>query len=433
MLVRRRFRHFGVGGIVLLCLAASCSGSPDAGPDDSRGGSPGGSGGSHSGDIGGFAGEVADGGKATTANGGTSSGGTFIHVGVGGAGGDPGIGEECARSTAKAEPVPANLLFVIDSSGSMNCNPPDGDAKLGARCARFPVKEDASRPSKWEVTKLALSNALAGLIDRPKLQAGLSLFPIGSQCGVSAAPSVPIAALDAAQLSTIEAALDAVAPDGETPVAGATILSYAHLADELRAGRLAGNSFVILLTDGSETCAPSVLEPLVSSDVPNARLFDIRTFVIGAPGSEAARGLLSRVAWEGGTESAASCDHASPDEGVGDCHFDMTASADFEAGLAAALDQISRVEQIACVLEVPKNPDGGEVDLERVNVTFIPQGGPPERIVNDSRSDCADGADGWQYSSDRSQILLCGSACTNVREQAGELEIVLGCPTEIVR
>jgi hypothetical protein len=220
MLARRRFRHFGVGGIVALCLAASCSGSPVEGPDNS------GTGGSSE-SSGGSAGEAAaEGGKATTA-----SGGTTIYVGVGGAGGDPGIGEECARSTAKAEPVPANLLFVIDSSGSMNCNPPDGDAKLGARCSRFPVKEDASRPSKWEVTKLALSNALAGLVDRPKLQAGLTLFPIGSQCGVSAKPSVPIAALDAAQLSTIEAALEAVAPDGETPIAGATILSYAHLAD----------------------------------------------------------------------------------------------------------------------------------------------------------------------------------------------------------
>lgn len=409
-----------MAGVVALCISVSCGGSPDWVSDDiAMGGSS----------SGGSAGDVAaHGGKAPTA-----SGGTMIHVGVAGAGGDEGIGEECARSTAKAEPVPANLLFVIDSSGSMNCNPPDGDAELGARCARFPIKEDASRPSKWEVTKQALANALAGMVDRPKLQAGLTLFPSGSQCGVSAAPSVPLAALDAAQLSSIEGALAAVTPDGETPLAGATILSYAHLADELRAGRLTGNSFVILLTDGSETCAPSVLEPLVATDVPNARLFDIRTFVIGAPGSEMARGLLSRVAWEGGSESAASCDHTSAEPDVGDCHFDMTASADFEAELAVALDRISHVEQLACALEVPKNPDGGEVDLDRVNVTFIPEGGAPQRIGNDSRSGCGEGAEGWQYSADRSQILLCGGACSTVREQAGELEIVLGCPTEIVR
>jgi hypothetical protein len=228
-------------------------------------------------------------------------------------------------------------------------------------------------------------------------------------------------------------ALDAAAPDGETPIAGATILSYAHLADELRAGRLSGNSFVILLTDGSETCAPAVLEPLVSTDVPNARLFDIRTFVIGAPGSDKARGLLSRVAFEGGTASAEDCDHTSDAEDVGDCHVDVSQSSDFELELAQALDRITRVEQIACALEVPKNPDGGEVDLTRVNVSFIPKDEAPVRIVNDLSHECGAGANGWQYSADFSQILLCGAACSDVQERPGELEIVLGCPTEIVR
>jgi Mg-chelatase subunit ChlD len=412
-------KNWLTGGIAALCVAAGCSGSPDPEPGDAT-----------------FGGNEASGGSAATSTGGassTSSGGTTINVDAAGAGGDPGIGEECARSTAKAEPAPANLLFVIDTSGSMSCNPPDGDAVLGARCARFPIKEDPSRPSKWEVTKQALSSALSGLVDRPRLQAGLTLFPSGSECGVSAAPSVPLAMLDQAQLGAIDEALDKAVPDGETPLAGATILSYAYLADELRAGRLSGNSFVILLTDGSETCAPAVLDPLVDMDVPNARLFDIRTFVIGAPGSEQARRLLSRVAFEGGTSSSEACDHVSDADDVGDCHFDVTRSADFESELAAALDRISRVEQLACTLEVPKNPDGGEVDLARVNVTFIPKDEAPERIVNDLSHDCADGADGWQYSADHSQILLCGAACSKVQERPGELQVVLGCPTEVVR
>jgi hypothetical protein len=176
-----------------------------------------------------------------------------------------------------------------------------------------------------------------------------------------------------------------------------------------------------------------VLDPLVDMDVPNARLFDIRTFVIGAPGSEQARRLLSRVAFEGETSSSEACDHVSDADDVGDCHFDVTRSADFESELAAALDRISRVEQLACTLEVPKNPDGGEVDLARVNVTFIPKDEAPERIVNDLSHDCADGADGWQYSADHSQILLCGAACSKVQERPGELQVVLGCPTEVVR
>jgi hypothetical protein len=356
-------------------------------------------------------------------------------VGLGGSlgqGGDSGLPEECARSTAKAELTPANLLFVLDTSGSMNCNPPDGDAVLGARCARFPRKEDPNRPSKWEVVRSALSTALAELVDRPRLSAGLALFPVDGYCGVGATPSVPIATLDATQLASLEDVLTRVTPAGETPVAGATILSYAHLAENLRKGTLRGNSFVILLTDGAETCAPLVLEQLVDTDVPNARLFDIRTFVIGAPGSESARSLLSRVAWNGGTSTTDTCDHTESESTVGDCHFDMTTTEDFEAELARTLSEITRTQEISCTLDVPRNPTGGDVDLDRVNVTFNPEADDPERILNDTTEACGAGANGWQYSADLQKILLCGEACTRVRQTPGELEIVLGCPTVTV-
>jgi hypothetical protein len=355
----------------------------------------------------------------------------MINLNTGGGGGAEE--ETCASSTTEAEPVPANLLFVIDSSGSMNCNPPDGDAELGARCARYPVQEDPNRPTKWQVVRAALETTLAALTDQPRLSAGLALFPSGSECGVSSTPSVPIATLDTVHVGKISEALASVAPDGETPLVGGTILSYAHLAEELRARNLGGNSFVILLTDGAETCAPSLLDQLVTEDVPNARLFDIRTFVIGAPGSESARGLLSRVAFEGGTARSEDCDHGDLQSSSGDCHFDMTASRDFGAELAATLGAITAAEAISCTLAVPHSPGGGEVDLDKVNVKFTPAEGEPIDILNDTTSGCADGADGWQYSADRSQILLCGEACGRVRATRGELRIVLGCPTVTVR
>ena len=46
----------------------------------------------------------------------------------------------------------------------------------------------------------------------------------------------------------------------------------------------------------------------------------------------------------------------------------------------------------------------------------------PKVTVNDASRGCADGANGWQYSADRSQIFLCGEACSTVQEQPGELE-----------
>lgn len=411
------------GSVVCSVLAlwiggTSCGGDPDPSADDAR---TAGTGGEAAASVGADAGEGGGAGRG--------SGGTKLSFGgraEGGRADDPA----CARATAAAEPVPANFLFVLDTSGSMNCNPPEGDTELAERCARFPQKDDPSRPSKWEVTKSALLDALDTLTAKPQVSAGLMLFPHATECGVSAEPAVPIAPLNEAQLATLADAMDAVVPEGETPVAGATILSYAHLADRLRAGTLSGNSFVVLLTDGAETCAPDVLPKLVDKDVPNARGFDIRTFVIGAPGSESARPLLSEVAWRGGAATSEACEHDLDSDG-GDCHFDMTTTEDFAVELGRALDAIAGDRALSCEIEVPENSDGRGVDLDRVNVSFTPEGGEPEAIGNDT-APCEE-ADGWQYSADFTKIILCGDACRRVRDSAGELSVVLGCPTIRVR
>src|SRR5262249_27388336 len=160
--------------------------------------------------------------------------------------------------------------------------------------------------------------------------------------------------------------LNAVEPSGETPLAGATILSYQHLDQLLEAADLKGNQFVVLLTDGAETCKVDELPKLVSEDVPNARLLNIRTFVIGAPGIEQARARLSQMAWEGGTASSQDCDHAGDEPDEGDCHFDMTTSTDFAADLNKALKEIAQTKILSCEFDVPKNDSGQGVDLGKV-------------------------------------------------------------------
>jgi hypothetical protein len=411
-------------------LVGACS--SDSGPDDEGSGNQGAGGSSKGGSDSGGA-PNGEGGTAAQGVGGTGGslggsggkGGSTSDAGSDGEGGE----QACATTRQEAKLAPANLLFVIDKSGSMNCNPPEGDEALNARCANFPVKEDPSLPSKWEVTTEALSNALDTLALQPNVRVGMNLFPRDSSCSVEPAPNVDVAALDTAQRTDIGDLLGDTTPSGETPIAGATILSYAHLSEALRAGDLDGNVFVVLLTDGAETCKESELPKLLAEDVPNARLFNIRTFVIGAPGSENARSLLSQMAFVGGTASSADCNHsdAQPDEG--DCHFDMTTSADFAADLDAALQEISRTKVLSCEFEVPENPDGGGVDLNKVNVTFQPGDGELEEIPKDTSAEC-DEAAGWQYSADASKIVLCGDVCDRVQDDAeGQVRIVLGCPT----
>jgi len=429
--------HWGWATVSVTALAIACgSGSSDGTPRGSATG-----GGPSMGGASGSGGQAAMGGTML-AQGGSSVGGTATMGGSAGqgSGGEAGAdgqdgGKECAKDTQAAKLTPANLLFLIDKSGSMNCNPPEGDAALNEQCAKFPVQEDMSKPSKWEVASDALATALDTLAGQSNIRAGLTLFPIADQCDVSADPAVEIGKLDAAQRTAIAHALEVVKPSGETPIAGATILSYQHLSEVIRAHDLVGNTFVVLLTDGAETCKGSELSKLVETDVPNARLFDIRTFVIGAPGSEAARGLLSQIAWEGGTASSPDCDHSGDHADEGDCHFDMTTSENFAKDLDAALQAISRTKVLACEFDVPQNPDGGGVDRHKVNVTFKPGGGKVDTIRQDDTAASCDDANGWRYSDDLTKILLCGDVCDRVQaDPGGEVSIVLGCPTErIVR
>jgi hypothetical protein len=430
---------FGAVAPFAVGVAAACSGGDNPSSSGGTGGTSATGGGAA---VGGSAGSSATGGTTSGGaggNGGTGgssggAGGTQNQAGESGTSGEGGMAS-CAKDVQEAKLTPANLLFVIDKSGSMECNPPNGDTVLGNMCETHPRKEDPTLPSKWEVTRAALSTALDTLALQENVSAGVSVFPKGgasNSCSVDDTPEVPIAKLDAAQRSAIGTLLDGIEPAGLTPIAGATILSYAHLADELRAGRITGNTFVVLLTDGAETCRKEELAPLVGEDVPNARLFNIRTFVIGAPGSEEARGLLSQIAYEGGTSASPDCDHSGPltENETGDCHLDMTTSTDFAADLNDALLEISRTKTLSCTFDVPTNPSGGGVNLNEVNVTFAAGDGTVERPANVAGENCENDVDGWQYSADRTKIILCGGICDRVQaDPDGQVSIVLGCPT----
>jgi Mg-chelatase subunit ChlD len=437
--MRRRLSVVAVA-VLAAGVAAACSGgdgpssSGGTGGTSATGGSAAKGGSAGSSATGGATGGSATGGSGGTGGSAGGSGGTVNQAGESGAGGEAGM-KACAKDVQEAKLTPANLLFVIDKSGSMECNPPNGDSVLGGMCEMFPRKEDPTQPSKWEVTRDALAMALDTLAMQENISAGLSVFPKGTasnSCTVDSTPEVPIAKLNAAQRNAIGSVLDDVDPAGLTPIAGATILSYAHLADEIRAGQLTGNTFVVLLTDGAETCRKEELPPLVGEDVPNARLFNIRTFVIGAPGSEEARGLLSQIAYEGGTATSPDCEHggALTENETGDCHFDMTTSMNFAEDLNDALLAISRTKTLSCTFDVPTNPNGGGVNLEEVNVTFEAGDGSVEEPSNVPGENCENDVDGWQYSADKTKIILCGEICDRVQaDPEGQVSIVLGCPT----
>jgi hypothetical protein len=289
-------------------------------------------------------------------------------------------------------------------------------------------------PSMWVITSNALIEAMKTL--PPSASIGISYFSKDESCGVNSMPSVPIALNKTTQQAAMEASLKNVVPGGGTPLVGAAILAYKHLHDLALAGSIAGNEFVVLITDGEEseqcsyaprcTDAQSCYDLLVDDEVPKAAGagVGIRTFVIGAPGSEAARGVLSQIAKNGGT-GAPDCD---PVEG--NCHFDMTKGMDFGAALSQALASIVG-QAVACELPVPADADGGMLDPARLNVVYTPSGNAAEVVLQDTRAPCDAGADGWQFSDDVTKIRLCGAVCQRVREDAGgRVDVVIGCAVQ---
>jgi hypothetical protein len=331
-------------------------------------------------------------------------------------------GECVTTGTIEASLRPANLLFLIDRSASLNCNlPPLTDS---AACEANPERADATAPTKWEIVRRALSDAIGGL--PASVSAAITYFSNDDRCGVQSAPHVPMAPLDAAQRATLIGSLDAVEPKGGTPIVGGLILAYKQLNPDQTPQQPFGNRFVVLLTDGQEGCAPQETERLLDEELPKAQRARITTFVVGVPGSEVARGFLSRLAFAGGAPRAPDCDHASSDPAAGDCHFDMTREADLASGLRDALARIAD-RALGCEFDVPQPAAGDTLDYARVNVVYTAAAGGAEQLIaQDTRAACDAGADGWQYNADRSKVLLCGAACANVR-RAASIRIALGC------
>jgi Mg-chelatase subunit ChlD len=335
-------------------------------------------------------------------------------------------GECVSTGTIEASLRPANLLFLIDRSGSMNCNLPE--ITSSAECEQTAARADPSAPSKWQIVREALAHAIAELPETTG--AGITYFSNDDVCGVQSQPDVPLRPLDTGQRASLSQSLDAVQPLGGTPIVGGLILAYKHLNPDQTAGVPYGNRFVVLLTDGQESCAADQLPRLLQSELPKAQTAAITTFVIGVPGSEVNRGFLSQLAFAGGTASRPDCDHSGSDPAVGDCHFDMTRDADLAGSLTRALEAIGG-RALRCDFDVPQPANGGVLDHAKVNVVYTERQKGEERLIAQDAASPCESADGWQYNADRSKILLCGAACSAVR-RAASIRIALGCKSVTV-
>lgn len=324
---------------------------------------------------------------------------------------------------------PSNVLFLYDRSGSMHIELP-------------------SKQTRWEATKDAFFELLGKLPQTTG--AGLMLFPQGdapvnAYCGIDPnvndvrckagwpepgeaarcdpatyVANVPSGPLGAEQ---VQAMKDAVTSSDTsfywgTPLA--TALTAAIAAQ--RASTLPGAKSVILLTDGNPTsCGRSGIsndiENVVEAAAAGLEGQDIvRTFVIGLVDSnrQAAKAEnLSPIAVAGGTKRTPDC------EKDDSCFYKLT-DASFAEDLKKVFEEIS-LQAFDCTFNLPVATNGADPTL--INVQLTNASGTATVARDPSRTN------GWDYLPNGTQIQLYGEACTDMKDAAARLRIVLGCPT----
>lgn len=180
------------------------------------------------------------------------------------AGGAPSCGGELFQVSR----VQANMLIVLDRSGSM--------------------MSEAGGAPKWT----SAVNAVRSVTSQhdAEIRFGLMMFPGTSSCS---GPSYPVTVGDA-RAAEISAALPATATGSGTPIAAAlTAASNApELVDATRA------SYVLLVTDGKENCGGRPGQVVQSMFAQG-----IKTYVVGF-GDEVDANMLSAMAVAGGTARA---------------------------------------------------------------------------------------------------------------------------------
>ncbi len=304
----------------------------------------------------------------------------------------------CATSDVQSEERPLDLLVLLDKSGSM------------------------AQSRKWFAVTAGLK-AYFGSGSSAAVGLGLQMFPGESLCNETnyAKPVVDFL-VEGEPREPLGAALDAVIPDGPTPMAPALWGAVQH-AHERALAHPERNVAVLLATDGlpDQTCQfsstgvpPNTLEG-VETIAAQARAMIPRVSV-AVIGVGAALGELNRIAAAGGTSGAAI---------IGD-------TPDQEAVFLQALEAVRR-KTVPCEYAITRTEDDG-LDFGKVNVGYQQTVGKEALTAVSSLEECAGVENGWRYNDPENptQIELCPDTCRRLRDTSdGSIRLVFCCKTII--
>ncbi|MFO0612922.1 MAG: vWA domain-containing protein [Polyangiaceae bacterium] len=303
----------------------------------------------------------------------------------------------CAQASIEAQVAPLAMYIMFDRSGSMGDN------------------------NKWTNA----SQALKKFFGNPKtagLEVALRFFPEGNcdgnQCDVNACatPKVDAAPLSANPMSmdpqekALVDAVTATTPNGNTPMFAA-LKGAVKWGTEFEAAHTDHKTVVILITDGEPNGCVTDTDQIANEAMTGAAN-GIDTFAIGLQGSNEA--TIDKIAAAGGT-----------DQGF------FIGNANTEADLIAALQAIQG-KAIACEIAIPE-PTTGELDPNKVNVSYTPGGGSETTIGHVTSAQACGSSSAWYYDDpvNPTKIILCPDTCDTVQgDGEAKLNIVLGCDTQ---
>lgn len=361
---------------------------------------------------------AGQGGSSATGTGGTlagqggsgagSSGSAVMTSGSGGrgTGGDVGItgsggtGNNCGLYQFQPTPKIADVLMVLDRSGSME-NVPEG-------------APSGSTTTKWQIVVPAMEQIVTAT--QSSIWWGLKTFPEAASDGKSdcAGPlgNIPDVGVGAKNGTTMTNTIAATTPNGNgTPTGDAIKAATAYL----KTVNDTNPKYLLLATDGEPTCVGTTDDddsagPYAVQAVSDALAAGFPTFVVGiATTKTTSNSRLTALAQAGGEAIASTNPLAS--------HYYLANDA---AGLQSALQAITG--QISSCLfplkeppPVPNDPNKAGVYMGS-NMTKIP--------YDPSKSN------GWAYvDSADSAIQIYGSWCSMIQaDGAGAVQIIFGCP-----